>query len=151
MSECCNFKKQNDNLQIQCKKCGETGKSVKKVTLEHLLKEEKISSMKDIPYFFCSTPNCSVVYFSKKGESFYKKNLKVRVGLKEKEELIPVCYCFDYSKKIILDDVCENGKSTIYERIRKEIKEGNCKCEITNPQGSCCLSNVANIIQIYQG
>jgi len=149
MSGCCNLKIENTKRFLRCKECGKLGKPVKITTLEHLLIQEKIASIEDARYFFCSTPDCNVVYFSE-NVNFYKADLKVRVGLKEAEDPIPVCYCFNYTKKMILDDLIQNEHSTIKERIVKEAKMGNCQCGIKNPEGSCCLANIAKIIKDFK-
>lgn len=149
MSGCCNLKIENTKRFLKCKECGKLGKPVKRITLEHLLIQEKIASIQNIQYFSCSTSNCNVVYFSK-NVNFYKADLKIRVGIKETEEPIPVCYCFNYTKKMILDDLIQNGLSTIKKRISDEIKMGNCQCEIKNPEGSCCLANIAKVIKDFK-
>ena len=46
-----------------------------------------------------------------------------------------VCYCFGYTRSDIRKDFIENGHSTIMDRIISEKKDGNCKCESTNPKG----------------
>lgn len=147
MSRCCEPQENKNKRLVPCKECGQIGKVVKRVTFEHLVKDGKISFQGDVTYFFCATADCNVVYFSNDGDVFCKADLKVRVGIKEAEEPIPVCYCFNYTKKMILDDIIKNGRSTIQERIAKEAKMGNCQCEIKNPQGSCCLGEVARIIK----
>lgn len=149
MSECCNLKIENTKLPLKCKECGRLGKPVKRTTLEHLFIQEKMASIQDIQYFFCLTANCNVVYFSENA-NFYKADLKVRVGLKEREEPIPICYCFNYTKKMILDDLIQNGHSTIKERIVHQTKIGNCQCQIKNPEGTCCLANIAKIIKDFK-
>lgn len=147
MSECCEPQENRNKQLVSCKECGQIGKAVKRVTLEHLVKDEKASFLGDTTYFFCAAPDCNVVYFSSDKDVFYKSDLKVRVGIKETQEPIPVCYCFNYTKKMILEDIIQNGRSTIQERIAKEAKLGNCQCEVKNPQGSCCLGSVAQIIK----
>lgn len=145
--DCCDPKIYVKASSIQCNECGKTGKPVKRKTLEHLLKEDRVSSIRNVQYFFCPSPSCNVVYFSEDEILFYKTELKVRVGVKETEEPIPVCYCFGYTRKMILEDFLKNGRSTIQEEITKKVKEGMCRCEITNPQGTCCLGIVATVVK----
>jgi hypothetical protein len=145
--ECCNSKNSHKGFAITCNGCEKTGKPVKRETLEHLLKEDCVSLVRDTQYYFCSTPFCSVVYFSKDMNAFHKEDLKARVGLKETEEPIPVCYCFGYTRKMIEDDFLKNGRSTIQKEITKKVKEGRCRCEVTNPQGTCCLGNVVQVVK----
>jgi|SRR3989339_1213728 len=146
--ECCNPENSHRDFTTQCNACGKIGKPVKKKTLEHLLKEDRVSLIRDTQYYFCQTPHCDVVYFSRNSNTFYKADLKVRVGLKETEEPIPVCYCFGYTKKMIVADFLINGRSTIQKEITKKVKEGKCQCEVMNPQGTCCLGNVAQVLKM---
>ena len=143
--ECCNSKNSHKSFAAQCTACGKTGKPVKRETLEHLLKEDCVSFIQNVQYCFCLSPYCNVVYFSRNSDTFYKEDLKVRVGLKETEDPIPVCYCFGYTQKMILEDFLKNGCSTIQKEITKKVKEGVCQCEVTNPQGTCCLGDVAQV------
>jgi len=46
-----------------------------------------------------------------------------------------ICYCFDYTTSDIENDVVNNGKSTIMERILSEKKAGGCQCTVKNPKG----------------
>ncbi len=46
-----------------------------------------------------------------------------------------ICYCFSYTEKNIEEDVIENGKSTIKEKIAEEKKDGGCDCKTKNPKG----------------
>ncbi len=147
MSACCETTKDRENQVSRCKECGNTGKPVKRITLTHLLREEKVPYIRDVSYFFCPTPDCDVVYFPDAGEAFYTADLKVRVGIKETEPPIPVCYCYGYTRDMIQDDLIQNGRSTIREIIARKTKTGSCQCEIRNPQGSCCLGEVAGIIK----
>lgn len=150
MSECCCSKKDGNTRSLSCKKCGNRGRPVTIKTIKHMIKEEKMSSLRDAQYFFCATPDCDIVYFSENDNLFYKKDLNVRVGLKEKEEPIPVCYCFGYTRKMILDDIITNERSTIQEKIAQETRKGNCACEVKNPQGICCLGDVSRIIRSFK-
>lgn len=96
---------------------------------------------------FCCSANCDVVYFHPDGDRLRKPDVRVRVGLKETEDPVPVCYCFGFTEKMIFDEVRATGKSTVPQRITTEIKAGHCACEIRNPQGSCCLGNVTAAIK----
>ncbi|MBW2109683.1 MAG: hypothetical protein JRI36_13630 [Deltaproteobacteria bacterium] len=46
-----------------------------------------------------------------------------------------VCYCFGYTEDDIIQDVKENGMSTITLRISEEAKKGTCECKTKNPKG----------------
>ena len=132
----------------ECPACGRRGKRVDRITPEHLLREDRVEELQDRPYYFCATLPCDMVYFSDGGEqTFSKADLKVRVGLKETEDPVPVCYCFDYTEKMIFDEIAGAGRTAIPERIRAEVLAGICECEIKNPQGTCCLGNVGRAVK----
>ncbi len=143
MAECCEPKR---NVKAFCPECGKQGKPVQKITLESFLKD--LVEIQGKAYWFCVTRDCDTVYFALDGTSrFHKKDLKVRVGIKETEDPIPLCYCFGWDRKKIWDEIEATGKSTAVESITKEVKAGNCFCERSNPQGTCCLGNVSQAVK----
>jgi hypothetical protein len=115
--------------------------------MEHLLKEPALARLADHSYYFCAMPTCPIVYFSNEADSyFHKGDVKVRVGLKETEDPVPICYCFGFTEKMAHDEIRERGYSTIPDTIRAETKAGNCACEIRNPSGHCCLGTVTQVV-----
>jgi len=143
MEEYCEPKR---TVEAFCPECGKQGKPVQKITPEGLLKE--LGKIQNQSYWFCATRNCYVVYFSLDGSSrFHKEDLKVRVGIKETEDPIPLCYCFGWDYKRVQDEIRQIGKSTAVESITKEVKAGNCFCERSNPQSTCCLGNVSKAVK----
>lgn len=97
---------------------------------------------------FCKTPTCEVAYFSNGKVLFRKGDLAVPIGLKELgDPEAPVCYCFGWTPQKIRAEIDTTGTSTVSEQIKAQVKAGNCYCEVTNPQGSCCLGNVARVVQ----
>ncbi len=119
------------------------GQSVDSETLRHIIKEEKRSKIKASGYYFCKAPDCDMVYFHpESGQTFEKADLNVRVGLKETEDPVWACYCFDISKKMIIEEIESTGQSASGDRIRQEVAAKNCACEIKNPSGRCCLGEV---------
>jgi len=131
-----------------CPICGARSKPVTRVTLEHLLRPERLGELIDASFFFCETPECDVVYYAEGGRRLFDKDdLTVRVGVKERDDPVPVCYCFGHSERDIVEDVQTHGRSTIYEAIKDNVRAGLCACEVTNPSGRCCLGNVQKAIQ----
>lgn len=152
MSNCCASAAQpphaSNGRQAICPECGKTGKRVEKITVKHLLKEEKVSQVGEASYLFCESPTCDVVYFSAQpGPVFHKTDLRVRVGLKETEDPIPVCYCFGYTERMIFEEVETMGATTIPDRIRDEVRAGNCQCAVENPRGLCCLGDIGQTVK----
>lgn len=127
----------------QCPDCGEKGQAVSEDTARHLVREGLNTRMDGKELMFCKTPSCSVVYYSPDGGPLFKKgDIRVRVGLKETDDPVWVCYCFEISKKHIREEIERTGRSTASMRIRKEVEAGNCACEIKNPSGRCCLGEI---------
>ncbi len=102
-------------------------------------------------FLFCRSAKCEVVYFHPDGERLTKTNLRVRVGLKETEDPVPICYCFGFTEAMAREEIESSGRCTIPERITAEIKAERCACEVRNPQGSCCLGNVSATIKSLFG
>lgn len=145
MSDCCSSKPKAartipQNTAGVCPSCGTKAKSVSTLTVKSLVRDHA-RVWTDNAYWFCRTPDCEVVYFSAKA-AFRKSDLKVRVGLKEREDPIPLCYCFRYDRDDVRRDIAAHGKSGIPDRIKTEVQGGFCACEVKNPSGNCCLGDV---------
>jgi cation transport ATPase len=46
-----------------------------------------------------------------------------------------VCYCFGFTRQDIEQDLVENGRSLIVEKIMTAKKAGGCDCKNLNPRG----------------
>jgi hypothetical protein len=115
--------------------------------MESLLKPEALERFSDARYFFDRTPDCDVVYFSNDANSYFtKKELKVRVGLKETAPPIPICYCFGHTLESAREEIARAGGTTIPGQIEAEVRAGNCRCEVRNPSGGCCLGEVNRVV-----
>ena len=144
MSDCCHvpMEPQKHRSRLLCRQCGSEGQPVDRTTIDALLKPESLSQVNGSQYMFCASPNCPVVYYAADGTQFTKEHIRVRVGLKETEDPIPLCYCFNVTARMIDEEVQQTGRSTAATRIRDEIKAGTCRCEVENPSGRCCLGEV---------
>jgi hypothetical protein len=149
MQECCDYPPKRAG--VVCPKNGKVCKPVPRVTVEALIRREHEHSLASLPYFFCDSPDCDVVYVPASGEQLITKNqIRVRVGIKEKEDPIPLCYCFDFDRKAIWNDIRSTGKTDIPRVITDRVKAGECRCKITNPRGSCCLGDVYQAVKQAQ-
>ncbi len=128
--------------QSRCPSCGETGQPVASVTLKHMVRPDFLKLVSKTGFLFCRTADCETVYFHADGETLKKTDLRVRVGLKETLDPVPVCYCFGFTERMLLEEIQASGHTMIPQRIAAEIKAEHCACEVRNPQGSCCLGNV---------
>jgi hypothetical protein len=53
----------------------------------------------------------------------------------EQENFQDICYCFGYTRRDIEQDLINNGRSLILEKILAEKKAGGCDCAAKNPKG----------------
>jgi hypothetical protein len=145
ISSCCAEnadKKSVATTKFRCPACVKEGQRVEILTLKHHVKPEFLDTVERGAFNFCRTPTCDVVYFNADGIVLRKPDVRTRIGLKETEDPVSICYCFGWTEKMAEDEIRATGKCTIPQRITAEVKAGNCACEIRNPQGSCCLGNV---------
>lgn len=150
MSDCCSVNPGASSTPsvMTCPECGSRSKKVEALTVRSLVRH-LLFNMPPAQYYFCESPGCDLVYFPSDGAAprFHRGDLLVRVGVKEKADPIPICYCFGVSRKDLWEEVERTGKSTLAEKIRAEVKAGNCACESKNPSGKCCLGNVTRAVQ----
>lgn len=151
MSGCCKPPKEESTPGLKnCPSCQAKGRSVDRVTLKCLLIPEALKRLSPEGSFrFCSSQNCGTVYFSK-AQSFTTEDMTVPVFQKDEGESVHVCYCFDYTRKNLRDEVRKNGSSKAVEEISALVKKGRCACEFRNPQGNCCLGNVQSVVKLFQ-
>jgi hypothetical protein len=107
-----------------------------------MLKPEQFYRAGEGDYWFCASPECRVVYFNNAGQTFTTADLRVRVGMKEREDPIPLCYCFGFEESHMREEIEREGQTTIPQRIIDLIKRRLCACEARNPSGVCCLGEV---------
>ena len=146
MDDCCSSSNQCN--APTCPNDGARTKGVGSITLDSLLSEEARAELTAQKYFFCSSPNCDVVYVSANGEHVITKDqINVRVGVKETSAPIPLCYCFGHTRENVVDDIRANGDTDIQRSVTSRVKAGDCRCEETNPSGGCCLGDISRAIK----
>ena len=146
MEDCC-CRGEANRAAGKCDACGALGRPVSITTLKHMVQPEFLSLVDKPGFCFCPAAGCDVVYFHPDGEQLRKGDLRVRVGLKETEDPLPSCYCFGFTEAMVRSEIEGTGASTIPERIAAEMKARHCACEVRNPQGSCCLRNVKDVVR----
>ena len=132
-----------------CPVCGNMGRRVTPRTLDNhvpSLLREKIGSEAT----FCMNPKCDVIYCNPKGFVIRRGQTQFPVTIKDSNDDVYVCYCFQHKRADVRREIKEKGTTDIPDKIRKGVKEGLCDCELKNPQGACCLGNVANAIKMIQ-
>jgi hypothetical protein len=137
-----------DDSKHCCPSCGGIGRPVKRKTVLLMLKADRLDRVGGGTYRFCSDPECRVVYFAEgRGERFVTDDLRTRVGIKEKTDPIPLCYCFGFDEADIRKEIAAIGRATIPQRIVSLLKEGMCSCPSRDPSGACCIREVASAVR----
>jgi hypothetical protein len=131
MSDCCSFK--NIKKKHKCPINGEEYKEISIKTLLHHIQEPWNLENTEQSYYFCEDPECNVVYFGKDNIVIEKMGIRTIIGMKEKANNTPLCYCFGITK----NDAIKNSK--IKEFVLEKTKNKICACDIRNPSGKCCL------------
>jgi len=126
-----------------CPQCNTPGAEVKTKTIKHWLLTDLVPSLPDMPFYFCGGRDCPVIYFSEDGTFHYTREMgRYPIGIKEGSGHSTICYCFGVTEDMISGQIRKTGKSSYSTWIAKEIKEGNCACDVRNPKGSCCLAEI---------
>jgi hypothetical protein len=149
MSDCCRVP--GAAVPAVCPRCGAIGKAIARETVEALVRPDLRATVGEAQYYFLEAPGCDVVYFAQSPpREFLTADLTVRVGSKVREDPVPVCYCFEKTERMVIDDFLAHARSTIVEEITAHIRANECACEVKNPAGRCCLGNVTRAIQKAQ-
>jgi hypothetical protein len=134
--------------KAECPVSGTLARRVPRRTVKHLLKSDKLDSLRDVQYYYCNEATCNVVYFTNANAPFFTTDdVAVKVFAKDPGDEVPVCYCFDWTRSRIKQQIRETGQSTAALEIAREIKAGRCLCDIKNPKGECCLSDVNKVVK----
>ena len=131
--------------KAKCPTSGTLSKKVPIETLENLIIHDKRHLIsEEVQYYYCNGSDCPVVYFSnEEAPIFEKSDLNVKVFSKDSGEDVNACYCFDWTRKRISDQIETIGSSTAFDEITEEVKAGRCECERENPKGACCLGDIS--------
>lgn len=128
--------------------CKGSSRPVTRKTMLLMLKPERLDEIGEGKYRFCPDSDCRVVYFSEdSGIAFTTDDIRVRVGLKEKVDPVPLCYCFGFNEVDARAEITATGRCLIPQRISALIKQGMCACHARNPSGACCLGEVNRAVQ----
>ena len=121
--------------KLNCPVNGKAYLSVEPKTISHHLKQSWKWSAVEQGYYFCSDPECDVVYFAEDGGVIQTSELRTAVGVKEMKPDSLICYCYG----VTLDDA--KSDATIKEFVIQKTKVDECACDTRNPSGRCCLKN----------
>lgn len=127
-----------------CVGCAGKAKSVEPVTIRSLVREEALEGLSTSEGFrFCAAGDCGVAYSQAiTGETIGVDDVSVEIFQKSKNPDRLVCYCFGHSVSDVEADATERA---ILADVEDKCRQGLDRCEIENPQGRCCLSNVREV------
>ena len=131
------------SINASCPTNGKMGRRMDTQVVKAML-NLPLNVLRNVEYRFCSDPDCPTVYYSVDGaQTFAEADLRERVYQKHPQDAgVYVCYCFQHR----VGEIAAEGKR-ITAQINKGIENGQCACDIRNPQGSCCLGNVNALIK----
>lgn len=137
MSDCCSTSCTTGEFPKKsvCPVNGREYGQVSAITIKHHIKAPWAWQEKSQGYYYCSDPNCEVVYFGQDGSMIEKDAVRTEVGAKADSENALVCYCYGVSKAEAHAD------PSIREFVIEETKQQRCACEFRNPSGNCCLAD----------
>jgi Zinc binding domain len=110
-----------------------------------MLKPSLLDRVNEGSWRFCPSADCRVVYFAEGGGSvFTTDDLRMRVGLKEREDPIPLRHCFGFDD--VREETVRTCRSAIPQRIAAMVEQGLCACETRNPSGACRLGQLVKTV-----
>ena len=146
--ECCLIEQTPAPALATCPVSKTSSRKINRRTLEHLLKPDSVKKIQNVQYYYCNEPSCDVVYFSHQGPSYFiKADLTVKIFHKDNGDNVNVCYCFDWTRERIEEQIRSTGQSTASQEIAQLVKDQKCICDITNPKGRCCLGDINRVIK----
>jgi hypothetical protein len=107
---------------------------VKRKTLLHHILHPWQKTITEQQYYFCTDPDCDVVYYGDDDSVIRTDELRTTVWQKSKDKRDAICYCFGITKALAR---MENIKKFVI----RQTKDSLCSCETSNPSGRCCLKD----------
>lgn len=98
---------------------------------------------------FCPVPDCDVVYLAAKSV-FRMGDLAVPAWQESVDPTDFVCDCFEHSEDTIRGEIAAAGQTTALAEIKQRGRDGDCVCEVRNPQGTCSLGNASAVVKHAQ-
>lgn len=142
MESCCTVNPAAPTPPTHCPACHRPGRSVERITVKAMLRPQALARLSAPEHRFCPTPQCPVVYFGA-DEVFARDEVGVPVFQKEPPGNRTVCYCFAVTEADLRREIAQTDRSTAADVITEHVEARRCACELKNPQGSCCLGNLA--------
>lgn len=146
--ECCDEPAEAHAAETACPSCGVVGRVVRDATVPAMLPREAALRLLEVDRLFCKTTSGPVLYYGADGRTVHKADARVRVAAKERTSPTTICYCFDVSAEDLRREVETLARAPSAERIKAEVRAGNCDCERKNPCGACCLADINAVVRL---
>ncbi len=131
------------NSGLSCPTCDTRGQVVALQTVKALVTESALQRLERSEYRFCPNAACQTVYFADSGRTIFSRiDVRVPVWQKEPPGARMICYCFGENEASIREEVERAGSAEAVRRVRDHIAADRCACDIRNPRGACCLSDL---------
>lgn len=142
MNDCCNIDEtmaeKSPAVREKSHRCPANGKryaGVHRKTLLHHILHPWDYTLIDQQYYFCTDPDCEVVYYGQDDSVIRTDQLRTTIWQKSKDKRDAICYCFGVSKALAQLD------KNIKKFVTTQTKNSMCSCETSNPSGRCCLKD----------
>jgi len=138
MSDCCSSSsctQEKAPKKYKCPVCNQANIEVSIDTIYHHIKSPWKKQIGGKNYYFCETPECNVAYYSNDNSSIKKSELRILIGVKEKNDEALICYCFGVNRI----EAMNNQQAKLF--VTQQTKEKVCACKTHNPSGRCCLKD----------
>ena len=131
---------------LACPRCGQHGRQITLVTVQAQV-AISLRALTARFYQFCATPGCEVVYYAAGAPPILCDQVRELIFQKDPNADVLVCYCFRVSRGQFQQGSGAE-RSAILADIVAGTRQGQCACELRNPQGSCCLGNVRRLLRV---
>ena len=135
MNTCCSNRHNDYPDKHVCPVNGQVYAAVNHRTVLHHAKAPWAGQIPVQSYYFCTDPDCEVVYFGEDDRLLRRNDQRTTVGQKAWTPDLPVCYCFD----IRANDALAENAAIARQFVIDHTRDGSCDCAIRNPSGRCCL------------
>lgn len=133
-----------------CPACGTDGQKISGRTVSAIVARDLRPLLPDFEGFlFCEVQTCPLLYFDNpRGVFVHLDEARKRVGHKETVPDRTICYCLLVPEEAILREVVDEGCCSTVADVRAYTRANTGKaCEVTNPKGVCCDTDVEAVIQ----
>jgi bacterioferritin-associated ferredoxin len=130
-----------------CPICKGRAQEVKCKTVKHFVVDGLLDKVKEGTYNICLNEDCDVIYFNVDQDLLFNKdNIKIPIWFKKNADPKYICYCNKVTEQQIYEAVINGKAKDMKDIIKLTGAMKNSKCEIMNPLGQCCGSEVQQII-----